>query len=172
MYRAVTESRESLARWFDWCGPHYTRDAAATFAAAQAGEWADGTAWRLLIVENRGEPRERVLGTVGFHSIDAVNRQAELGYWVRASARRQRVAVRAAGLALDWLFDATDIAAVSIVVAVGNEPSLGVSRALGATEHGVLPDRIWLHGEPVDAHLLRITRRDWLARERKPQRAD
>jgi ribosomal-protein-serine acetyltransferase len=101
---------------------------------------------------------DRYLGGCGLNQIDAVNRRANLGYWVRTSAIRQGVATRAVRAIRDWAFEHTDLLRLEIVVALGNEASQRVAAKSGAIKEGVLRNRLLLHGAIHDATIFSLIR--------------
>jgi RimJ/RimL family protein N-acetyltransferase len=151
---AVQESLPDLEPWLPW--------ATSTYGPADAARWigdtqrhrSEGGAHEFFIVDAAGQ----VLGTCGLNRIDAANRFANLGYWVRSSATGQGVAARAVGQLARWAFSHTELHRLEIIAAVGNQRSQRVAEKAGATREGVLRGRLCLHGTPHDAVVYSIMR--------------
>ena len=77
----------------------YTAADAVAFVDQAAGSWRAGTDASFLVVDRTSGV---LLGAVGLHQLDAGARQAQLGYWVHAAARRRGVATRAVTLVTGW----------------------------------------------------------------------
>lgn len=152
MVDAVTESQPELGRWLVWAAPGYGR--------ADADAWceqrhADG---HLVAFHVFDATDGRLLGGVGFHGFDANNGKAEIGYWVRSSARGAGVAVRAARVALSDRFAHTPTERVELIIAVGNTASQRVAEKLGASREGLVRRRLLLAHGPADAYLYGLLR--------------
>jgi RimJ/RimL family protein N-acetyltransferase len=94
---AVEESRASLARWVpDIARP---RDAADVRAALRALAADARTGSRLVFGSWRDD---QFLGETGLYDIDWQARVAEIGYWLRESARGQGYATEAAQTLLEY----------------------------------------------------------------------
>jgi RimJ/RimL family protein N-acetyltransferase len=153
-YEAVRQSMTALSPWMPWCHPGYALDDSRAWIEAQIEAFAAGTAYEFAIVAADG----RYLGGVGVNQIDALNRRANLGYWVRADATGRGVATAAARLARDWAFAHTDLARLELVIAAGNAASLRVAEKAGALREGLLRARLVLRGAPHDAWLFALLR--------------
>jgi RimJ/RimL family protein N-acetyltransferase len=97
------------------------------------------------------DPSDRFLGAIGLNNIDPVNPRANLGYWVRTSAKGRGVATEAVRRIVEWSFANTPLVRLEVVVSVENAPSLRVAEKAGAIREGVLRSRILLHGRMHDA---------------------
>jgi ribosomal-protein-serine acetyltransferase len=147
VYEAARESVAEVQPWLPWCHPGYSLDDSRSWLETQVRAFERRTAFEFAIVS----ADDRYLGGCGLNQIDAVNRRANLGYWVRTSAIRQGVATRAVGAIRDWAFEHTDLLRLEIVVALGNEGSQRVAAKAGAIKEGVLRNRLLLHGAIHDA---------------------
>jgi len=88
---AALESTAQAYPWMPWCHPAYALDESRSWLEAQTAAFEARTAFEFAIVSADG----RYLGGCGLNQIDAVNRRANLGYWVRSTATRQGVATAA-----------------------------------------------------------------------------
>src|SRR5262245_61721110 len=105
LWEAVTESRAHLEPWMPWCHANYSLEDARSWIAAQVAAVNQQTAFEFVITSSDGS----YLGAVGVNQIDAVNRRANLGYWVRSAVARTGVATRAVCLVRDWAFQNTQL---------------------------------------------------------------
>lgn len=150
LVEAVQESRTSVGRWMSWATADYGLPAALSWIAACRAGRADGSSHEFGIWRRSDG---RLLGVAGLNQFNPVNHFCNLGYWVRASAQRQGVAVAAVGLLRPLAFETLGLTRLEIVVAVGNQPSAAVAQRVGARLEGIARHRLWLHGQPVDAWL-------------------
>ena len=151
---AALESTAQAYPWMAWCHPAYALDESRSWLEAQTAAFEARTAFEFAIVSGDGG----YLGGCGVNQIDAVNRRANLGYWVRSTATRQGVATAAVRALRDWAFEATDLVRLEIVVAAGNVASHRVAEHVGAVREGTLRRRLMLHGRLSDATMFALTR--------------
>jgi RimJ/RimL family protein N-acetyltransferase len=152
VFAAARESIAEMSPWMPWCHPDYSIEESRSWLEEQVPAFAAGTAFEFAIVSGAGS----YLGGCGINQIDARNRRANLGYWVRSSATGRGVATAAARLACEWAVQHTDLVRLEIVVAVGNARSLRVAEKAGAVREGVLRSRLHLHGTPHDAVMFSV----------------
>lgn len=170
---AVRESVAEVGAWLGWCHPAYDRDDALGWVRASRGARARGEECAFVITDARDGT---VLGGCGLNQVDASNRRANLGYWVRTTATGRGVATEAAGLAAEFALGVLGLGRLEIVAARRNRASQRVAEKLGAVREGVLRARFWIAGEPVDGVLYSLVPGDleragrrWLAHPDGPR---
>ena len=151
---AVHESVAELQPWMPWCHPGYSIHDSRSWLSMQVPAFDLKTAFEFAIVADHG----RYLGGCGLNQLDAINRRANLGYWVRSTETRRGVATAAVCALRDWAFASTDLIRLEILVAVGNTASHRVAEKAGAEREGVLRRRLLLHGRPHDATMFSLIR--------------
>lgn len=154
MHAAVRESLAELIPWMPWCHAEYSLQEARSWLRLQVQAFNERKWFEFAIVG----PDGAYLGQCGLNQFDELNRRCNLGYWVRSSATRRGVATRAVLLLRDWAFAHTDLVRIEIVIAAGNHASVRVAEKAGALREGVLRDRLFLHGAPVDAVMFSFVR--------------
>lgn len=132
-----------------WTDPEVTRwtgvpartdvDAARHWIAGDADRRARGLSLDLVIDLN-GE----VVGEVGLSQIDVVAGSAEIGWWIRAGQRGQRLASRSAELLATWALDELHIESIVARCHAANPASSAVARAAGFVSVGGADDvEVW-----------------------------
>jgi ribosomal-protein-serine acetyltransferase len=150
---AVLESQVELSRWLPWAQGDYGLPEAAEFVEDAINQWELGSSYRVAIEDAQSGA---LLGSGGLEQVSELNRMAEIGYWVRSSATGQGHATRATRLLVELGLTDLGLHRLELVVALGNNSSLRVAQKAGATLEGLKRNRLHLHGEAVDAHLLSI----------------
>jgi ribosomal-protein-serine acetyltransferase len=157
MAEAVRESMASLGPWMSWAHAAYDEADAlawiAACAAARADADADADAHEFGIFRRDGLD---YVGAAGLNQFNRANGFCNLGYWVRASARRQGAGLAAIRTLARFAFDRLGQTRVEIVVADGNLPSLALARKAGAMHECLARNRLNLHGRSVAAHVLSL----------------
>lgn len=85
LYAAVAESLDVLRLWPDslpWAQNPQTVEAAEDYCQSCFGAFVLGLAWPMLMFDKHSQV---LMGTVGFHRIDPVASEFELGYWCRSA---------------------------------------------------------------------------------------
>ncbi|SHM45419.1 Protein N-acetyltransferase, RimJ/RimL family [Duganella sacchari] len=150
---AVRESTETLAVWMPWARSDYTeQDALDWFAFCAAGQ-ASGSAYEFGVFR---QDDLRFVGGAGLNHFNSVHGFCNLGYWIRSSAYRQGAATAAVAALARHAFDTLQLSRVEIVVAEGNEASMGVARKSGATYECLARNRVRLSQGPVAAHIFSL----------------
>jgi ribosomal-protein-serine acetyltransferase len=147
---AVLESVAEVGAWLAWCHPEYSLQDALGWVRGSRAARGRGEECAFVVTHARDGA---VLGGCGLNQMDAPNRRANLGYWVRSTATGRGVATEAAGLAAEFGLGVLGLGRLEIVAAKGNRASQRVAEKLGAVREGVLRDRFWIGGQPVDGVL-------------------
>jgi ribosomal-protein-serine acetyltransferase len=159
VYAAADRNRAYLREWLPWVDR--TRSAAdiRDFIAARleqfdrdqgpnAAIWLDG----------------EIVGAVGCHPIDWLNRNCSLGYWLDATRQGKGVITRAVAGLIDYLFDDLGLHRITIQCGTGNHRSCAIPERLGFTREGVLREAEWVNDRWVDLVVWSMLAQDWKAK--------
>ncbi|MND91487.1 putative ribosomal N-acetyltransferase YdaF [compost metagenome] len=148
--RAAHESIETVGTWMSWCTHSFTRDKALGWFATCDQDREAGRAYDMgLFCAATGQ----LLGGAGINQLAAHHRYGNIGYWVRQSRQGQGIARQAVTLLRDFGFTQIGLFRLEIVMGVGNNASEAVAIAAGATFEYRARNRIFLHGQPIDAYI-------------------
>jgi len=153
MSSAVRESMETIGRWMTWAKPNFSDYDAACWFEHCSQSRATGSAHEFGIFTLDGN----FVGGCGLNQFSSINKLCNLGYWVRQSQQRKGAATAAVLALRDFGLQHLGLARVEIVVAEGNDASIGVARKTGATHECLARSRLQLHGKPVAAHVFSFT---------------
>ena len=142
--QAVVESKAALTRWMPWCHATYgAADVERWFETADQ-MWANQTAFPMLI---RSKADGALLGGAGLHDVLLYGkREAELGYWVRKSARGRGVASTAIRAIAAFAFGELKLVRASMRIRLDNTSSRRAAERAGASFEGVTRHGI-VHGD-------------------------
>jgi len=93
----------------------------------------------------------QLLGGAGINQLSPHHRYGNIGYWVRQSRQGCGIARQAVALLRDFGFQQLGLFRLEIVMGVGNTASEDVAIAAGAAFECRARNRIFLHGQPIDA---------------------
>jgi RimJ/RimL family protein N-acetyltransferase len=150
LFAAVRESVPEVAPWMPWCHPDYSMEESAAWVQSREEAWTGHIAFDFVIFE---PDTGSFLGSVGLNQLNAGNRFANLGYWVRTSATKRGIATAAVRMGAGFGFERLGLQRIEIVVAAGNTASLRVAEKAGAVREGLLRNRLRLRDRAVDAFM-------------------
>jgi ribosomal-protein-serine acetyltransferase len=154
VYAAVDESRAELRPWMPWCTSTYDEAAVAAYVENSALDRQVARAFEFGIFDADGT----FVGNCGLNSVNAENRFANLGYWVRTSHTRRGFATAAVRELARWGFSNTPLDRFEIIAAIENVASQRVAERAGALREGTLRNRLLLGGHSHDAAVYSIVR--------------
>ena len=125
---AIDESLAEVQRWLPWGAEEpSTLEHLAARIERYARAYAEGTAWRLALVD----PSDGTLLGSGALLPYPGPGALEVGYWVRTSAAGRGLATRAAAALVRHAFGVHGVERMELWAKSGNEPSMAVARRLG-----------------------------------------
>jgi RimJ/RimL family protein N-acetyltransferase len=124
-----------IAWWLDQVPQPYGEADARTYVAMTRRGWKDGTHAAFAVTDaGTGD----VLASVGVHFVDAEQRVAEVGYWVRSESRGRGIATRATRLVAGWALVDCGMKRLQLRADSRNVASQHVAEAAGFRREGVL----------------------------------
>jgi RimJ/RimL family protein N-acetyltransferase len=163
MFSAVDAHRDELRQWMPWVDAmrslmdvkRYSQFAERQLAQEQAYDFA---------IRDQGI----IVGGAGLHSVDALGRKAELGYFLVPPARGRGTMNLAATRLTDAAFTALGLHRLEIRCVRENERGRAVAERLGYRFEGILQDAELLHGAFRDVALYAMTAPRWQAEHPRP----
>lgn len=157
---AVDRDRSRLGRWMPWVPHSTTPESFVAFITAARRLEDDGTAFHRGLFDGAV-----VAGGCGT-TVDLVNREAEIGYWLGAVYEGRGLVTEAVGAMLGFLFDDYAVHRVVIRAAVTNVRSRAVAERYGFIEEGVQREALILDEVPTDAAMYSLLEDEWRRRRR------
>jgi len=154
----VRRNLQHLQPWMPWAVDNYSAKHAAEWIAAVGTVDTVSSAIGFLIWENNG-----IVGTIGVHDIDRVNRHAKIGYWIDRDHEGKGIVTTSCRILLAYLFDTMELNRVQINCNVDNSRSRAIPEKLGFTYEGILREVELLRGEFRDQAVYSLLKQEWLA---------
>ena len=154
VFSAVRESRAELSLWMPWCTPDYDQARVAAHVVKSQAEREAGLSYLFGIFGADGD----YLGNCGLNAINAEDKYANLGYWIRTRRTRRGFATGAVIELARWAFQNTDLNRLEIVAALDNVASQRVAERAGAHREGVAKQRLIRGGRVQDAVIYSLVR--------------
>lgn len=156
LYLTIDGNRAHLRRFLPWLDSMRSPSDIEAFRARTSAQEREGSGLVRVIEHSRA-----LSGIVGFNSIDAFNRRAELGYWIDRTVEGRGICRKACTLLIHYAFEDLDLNRISIAAAVENRRSRALAERLGFTLEGVRREAEWLYDHYVDHAMYGLLRREW-----------
>ncbi len=131
LHALIERNRPRLAEWMHWVQTQTAQDTLA-FIRRTTEKAREGRGFHRCIVAGG-----RIVGVVGFSTIDALNRSAPIGYWLDEAHEGQGAMTAAVAALVDYAFEELALNRVEIRADVENKPSRAIAERLGFQLEGV-----------------------------------
>ena len=157
MTAVVLANLEHLQPWMPWATDDYSVESAREFIQRVLKEFAEDGRFGASILLN-----EKIVGNIGFHNLDLVNRSAEIGYWIAKDAQGRGIITKCCRVLIDYLFDVMGLNRVQINCNVENTRSRAVPERLGFKLEGIHRQCEYLNGRFGDWAVYAMLRDEWI----------
>ena len=131
LFALIDSNRLYLRRWLPWVDTNTTIENSKLFILStmeqnklnlgfQCGIWFRGV----------------LAGIIGFHGIDWMNRNVEIGYWLGEEFQGHGIITKACRILVDYAFSGYKLNRVQIRSAAGNKKSIAIIERLGFIKEG------------------------------------
>jgi ribosomal-protein-serine acetyltransferase len=155
LHALVERNRGHLARWMPWAAGQ-NREGTERFLAGAEEQLARDDGFQAAV-----EPEGEIVGVVGFHAVDRVNRNTSLGYWLAADAQGRGTMTATVGALLDHAFYEWELHRVEIHCAPENTRSRAIPERLGFHEEAVLRETELVGGRYLDSVVYGLLETEW-----------
>ena len=159
LFALTDRNRAHLRRWLPWVDGTRSAKETRTFIRSGRDQLRTNNGFQAGIWY-RGE----LVGTVGYHYWNWVNRKTEIGYWLAEPFQGKGIVTRACRALVEYAFRGLGLNRVEIRVAAGNARSRGVAERLGFAQEGVLRAAEWSSEGAVDQIVYGRLRGEWEGR--------
>ncbi|HEX8247794.1 MAG TPA: GNAT family protein [Pyrinomonadaceae bacterium] len=156
MAAAVRENFDHLKLWVPWATDDYSVDAAREFIGKNLKRLAESGCFALNLVQDG-----KIVGSVGFHSLDSNNKSAHLGYWLVKEAQGEGLVTRGCRVLIDYLFDELKLNRIQINCNVKNVKSRAIPERLGFQLEGIHRQVEFFDSRFGDWAIYAMLKQDW-----------
>ena len=157
VFALIDANREHLGRWMPWVEHEHEPADVLPFIRATRKQIADNDGLQTAIVD----PGGRIVGVIGFHNVDWLNRKTSIGYWLAAGAQGHGTMTEAVRALVDHAFDTWKLNRVTIQAAVENARSRAIPERLGFREEGVMREVERIGDRMLDDVVYAMLAADW-----------
>jgi ribosomal-protein-serine acetyltransferase len=145
LFALTNESRMYLREWLPWLDNNTSLEDTKGFIRSSLKQFAKNNGFQLGIWF-----QGKLVGVIGYHSIEWVNRTTSIGYWLGEPFQRRGLATKACQSLTDYAFRGLRLNRVEIRCATGNNRSRNIPKRLGFKEEGIVRQVEWLYDHFVD----------------------
>jgi ribosomal-protein-serine acetyltransferase len=157
MFALIDANREHLGPWMPWVEHEHEPADVLPFIRATRRQIADNDGLQTAIVD----PDGRIVGMVGFHNVDWLNRKTSIGYWLAAGEQGRGTMTEAVRAYVDHAFTTWKLNRITIQAAVENARSRAIPERLGFREEGTLREVERIGERVLDDVVYAMLAADW-----------
>lgn len=158
LHALIEANREHLARWMPWAADQ-TIEGTERFLAEAVEQLHRDDGFQAKI-----EPEGEIVGVAGFHSVDWVNRNTSLGYWLAADAQGRGTMTSVVGALLDHAFYEWELHRVELHCAPENARSRAIAERLSFRNEARLRETELVGGRYLDSVVYGLLQVEWGSR--------
>lgn len=162
LHALVERNHEHLARWMPWAAG---QDLAGTerFLEEAERQQVRDDGFQAAI-----EPEGEIVGVVGYHAVDWVNRHTSLGYWLAADAQGRGTMTTVVEALVSYAFYEWELHRVEIHCAPENRRSRAIPERLGFREEATLRETELVGGRYLDSVVYGLLEPEWEPHRNQP----
>ncbi|SMP12315.1 ribosomal-protein-serine acetyltransferase [Laceyella tengchongensis] len=145
LYAVVDQNRCHLRPWLPWVDDMKSPDDYESIIKKWLNQYADNQGFQAAMVLEGN-----IVGMIGFHQLNWLNRQGEIGYWLAADQQGKGLASAAVRALLAIGFEHYGLIRIEIRVAAPNHRSRAIPERLGFRKEGILKEAAHLYGRFED----------------------
>lgn len=148
LFSLVDRNRAHLREFLGWLDTSLEVADTRKFIEENLPLWLQLHSLHLSIRKGR-----ELIGAVGFHQIDFLNKSTSLGYWLDEGHQGKGIMTKSVKALMDYGFNVLGLHRIQILCAIHNHRSQKIALNLGFQKEGVLKDAIHHYGSFLDAYL-------------------
>jgi ribosomal-protein-serine acetyltransferase len=145
LFALTDRNRAHLRQWLPWLDSVTTVSDTREFIKTSLTQFANNNGFQAGIWFD-----ERLVGLVGYHQIDWVNRITTIGYWLDAGMEGRGLVTKACRALVQHAFAGLGLNRIEIRCAVENKRSRAIPERLGFRQEGMIHQAEWLYDHYVD----------------------
>ncbi len=146
MFAIVNAEREYLGEWLSWVEQTRKVDDTRKYLMDLV-QWNLGGQQFGLTIYYKG----KICGCIGFVSINKIDNNAEIGYWLSEKHQGKGIMTKACKRLLRYGFEKMDFNRIQIRVITSNAKSIAIPKRLGFMHEGIIRQSVLLYGVYHDA---------------------
>ncbi len=158
LFAVIDRNREHLRKWLGWVDvstlESVRKHIQQTLFNFVEGKGIQTTIWY----------QGRLVGSIGLHNMNVMNRKIEIGYWLAEEAQGRGIMTRACQTLVVYAFERYNVNKVEIHCATGNRHSRRIPERLGFIHEATIRDNGFINDHFVDHEIYGMLASEWKAR--------
>jgi ribosomal-protein-serine acetyltransferase len=159
IFHLVENNRSYLREWLPWVDTNITIEESKAFIQSVQEQQEQNLGFHCGIWF-----QNQLVGVIGFHRIDWMNKNVEIGYWLGAKFQGNGIITKSCKTLIDYAFDVLHLHRVQLRCATENKKSFSVIERLGFIKEGVTQEAEFLYDHYVDLYVFGMTVTEWKRR--------
>lgn len=155
IFDAVKSDQERLATFLLWAGKGFSLDSTRSFAENAAAEAGHGKSMHASILR-----KNRVIGALGFNTINMLEDNAEIGYWIVGEEEGKGTVTKCTEALIEYGFSELGLHRIVIRCATENSRSKAIPKRLGFKSEGVMREAGKLRRGYVDLEVFSLLKHE------------
>jgi len=161
LFELIEVNREFLKEWLPWLDNNRYLQNTIDFIKITQMQYERNETVQFALV-HQGE----IVGIVGFHRIDWLNRATAIGYWIGEQYQGKGLVTKSCSKVLDYSFGKMGLNRIEIRCASENLRSRAIPERLGFKEEGLIRQAEWLYDHYLDHVIYGMLESQWLSNEK------
>lgn len=153
---ATGKTPKGLGKWLPWVDACRSADDSRAFINATRKQYSDNDGVQAGIWFQDG-----IVGIIGQHKIDWLNKATSLGYWLAEEHQGRGIMTKSCQAFIQYSFHGLKLNRVEIRCATENSQSKAIAQRLGFKREGILRSAEWLYDHYVDHEVYGLLANEW-----------
>ena len=158
LFLAIDNNREHLSKFLPWVSAMATIENTQIYIDACLQRYQQGEEISFVIIIDKN-----IVGRIGFHHIDSMNKHAEIGYWLTEKAQGKGAVLKSCKAIIAYGFLELNLQRIEIKTAVENLKSKAVPLKLHFKKEGILRQAELVNNQFLDLALFSMLKSEWNA---------
>jgi ribosomal-protein-serine acetyltransferase len=156
VFALIERERAHLRPWLPWLDVTLSIEDELNFIRLTTERYARSQSLVCAIVH-----QGRIIGSIGYNTIDWVNRKTEIGYWLGKTFEGKGLMTQSCEEMIRFGFQVLELNKIEIRCSTGNTRSCAIPCRLGFTQEGVIRQAEWLYDHYADLILFGMLASEW-----------
>ena len=156
MFHLINTNRIYLRQWLPWIDYTQSIEDERSFIHSTIVQYQENRSISCAIWY-----QGRIVGSLGYHPFDWVNRKVEIGYWLAEQFQGRGIMTKSCNALLAYAFNELKLNKVEIRCATGNTQSCAIPERLNFKLEGIIRNAEWLYDHYVDLRLYGLLMEEW-----------
>ena len=163
VFALIDKNRLYLRQWMPWVDTNATKENTEVFIRSTLDQYQLNFGFQCGIWF-----RGQCAGIIGFHNIDWMNKNVEIGYWLGEEFQGKGIMTKACSTLVNYAFYEFKLNRVQIRCATENKKSNAIIERLGFMKEGITRQAEFLYDHYVDLFVYGMTADVWTEHHRAP----